>query len=220
MGDLLRFFKRLPTGKVGCSTTETPSFLEAKRDSYICLTFVSRSPLQSRGRTDLLSHGRELVTIRRVIENRQVVGVGWRFDRVVSVLDSAAENLIPSNSILALDQCLLNQHRWGISSVGRAFGWQPKGRRFEPVILHSSVSTAPHEAATLCFSRGSFLGAQSSCMLVLTYADTCCVELVEVTLKAFQKSQGLRTLGYERRLVFSPYLTVAVERDPGVNVMQ
>ena len=25
----------------------------------------------------------------------------------------------------------------GISSVGRAFGWQPKGQRFEPAILHS-----------------------------------------------------------------------------------
>src|SRR4051812_35727750 len=24
----------------------------------------------------------------------------------------------------------------GISSVGRAFGWQPKGQRFEPAILH------------------------------------------------------------------------------------
>ncbi len=24
----------------------------------------------------------------------------------------------------------------GISSVGRAFGWQPKGHRFEPGILH------------------------------------------------------------------------------------
>src|SRR5664280_2847508 len=27
-------------------------------------------------------------------------------------------------------------HRWGYSSVGRAFGWQPKGHRFEPGYLH------------------------------------------------------------------------------------
>ena len=25
---------------------------------------------------------------------------------------------------------------WGISSVGRATGWQPVGQRFEPAILH------------------------------------------------------------------------------------
>ena len=25
---------------------------------------------------------------------------------------------------------------WGISSVGRASGWQPEGQRFEPAILH------------------------------------------------------------------------------------
>ena len=29
-----------------------------------------------------------------------------------------------------------NDKQRGISSVGRAFGWQPKGRRFEPCILH------------------------------------------------------------------------------------
>lgn len=35
----------------------------------------------------------------------------------------------------------------GISSVGRAFGWQPKGHRFEPGILHS------------CWFRGNPPGA-------------------------------------------------------------
>lgn len=28
---------------------------------------------------------------------------------------------------------------WGISSVGRAFGWQPKGQGFESPILHQIV---------------------------------------------------------------------------------
>src|ERR1035437_8547622 len=42
-------------------------------------------------------------------------------------------------------------HRWGYSSVGRAFGWQPKGHRFEPGYLHQQfparLSRAAHHSA-------------------------------------------------------------------------
>jgi hypothetical protein len=27
----------------------------------------------------------------------------------------------------------------GISSAGRAFGWQPKGQRFDPAMLHTTM---------------------------------------------------------------------------------
>ena len=37
----------------------------------------------------------------------------------------------------------------GISSVGRASGWQPEGQRFEPAILHSA-SGRP-DPGRLCF---------------------------------------------------------------------
>ncbi len=55
--------------------------------------------------------------------------------------------------------------KWGISSVGRAFGWQPKGHRFEPVILHKKLmlKKSPNPFVLLLFLMFCFWAGYSFC---------------------------------------------------------
>ncbi len=48
----------------------------------------------------------------------------------------------------------------GLSSAGRAFGWQPKGRRFEPDSLHMYI-TWRLPSGVFCYSGGGKTEAYS-----------------------------------------------------------
>ena len=48
--------------------------------------------------------------------------------------------VLPFLSLTQLSACPIRVYQWGHSSVGRASGLQPEGRRFDPVWLHQSLN--------------------------------------------------------------------------------